>query len=337
MNDERSIVVLPAGAELAPAFTLAPNPFAEMYLSSLPSLDSRPAQRSALNTIARMMTSGAPDVDLGNFPWSAVTILHMRTLRSRLIEHGYEPRTINRMFAAIKGVLRVCWEATAITTDQYHRAIAIKGERTSGLEPAGRAVPAAEIRALFVAAAAQGGALGERDPALLAVLYAGGVRRKEAAALAVADFQYELGALTVRRGKGRKYRVTYIPEAYRPWLTGWLAFLERWGRESGPMFPRWHRGRRELVADKGLTPIGVDETLTELVDLARIDPVTPHDLRRSFASDLLAAGADLLMVQQLLGHADVKTTSIYDRRGEIGKQTAAAKLPIVVRYEDIKR
>jgi integrase/recombinase XerD len=333
-----SLIVLPAGTELAPAFTLAPNPFAEMYLSALPSINSRPAQRSALNAIARMMASGAPGVDRGNFPWSAVTILHMRTLRSRLLEHGYEPRTINRMLAAIKGVLRVCWEADVITTDQYQRAIAIKGERTSGLEPAGRAVPAHEIKALFLAAAAQGGALGERDPALLAVLYAGGIRRQEASALDVVDYQYELGALTVRKGKGRKYRVTYIPEAYRPWLVGWLEFLERWGqRSAGPMFPRWHRGKRELSIDRGLSPIGVDETLTELVDLAGIDPVTPHDLRRSFASDLLAAGADLLMVQQLLGHANVATTSIYDRRGEIGKQGAAAMLPVVVRYEEIRR
>jgi integrase/recombinase XerD len=332
------LVISAAGGELAPALALAPSPFAEMYISSLPSLDSRPAQRSGLDAIARIMT-GLPAEVVGraNFPWPVLTILHMRTLRARLLEADYGARTINRMISAVKGVLRVCWEAGVMSTDQYTRAVSIKGERTSGLEPAGRAVPGHEIKQLFVAAAGRPVPLGERDPALLTVLYAGGVRRQEAASLNIGDYQYELGALTIRRGKGRKHRVTYIHEGYRPWITGWLEFLERWGHTEGAMFPRWHRGRDVLMADKGLSPVGVDDVLAELVDLAQIDPLTPHDLRRSFASDLLAAGADLLMVQQLMGHADVKTTSIYDRRGEIGKQSAAAKLPVVVRYEDVRR
>lgn len=324
--------------EFAAALSLEPNPFAEMYISSLRSQNSRPAQRSGLDAISRIMTSLPADVvTRENFPWRAVTVLHMRTLRARLLEHDYGARTVNRMLSAVKGVLRVCWEAGAITTDQYQRAISVKGESTSGLEPAGRAVPGSEIKRLFVVAVGRGMALGERDPALLAVLYAGGVRRQEAVSLEIVDYQYELGALTVRKGKGRKHRVTYIHEAYRPWIVGWLAFLEKWGSDTGPMFPRWHGGKHELVEGKAITIEEVDKVLLELVDLAGIAPVTPHDLRRSFASDLLAAGADLLMVQQLMGHADVKTTSIYDRRGEIGKQAAAAKLPIVVRYEDIRR
>lgn len=52
---------------------------------------------------------------------------------------------------------------------------------------------------------------------------------------------------------------------------------------------------------------------------------------------MLENGADILMVQKLMGHADVKTTAIYDRRGEKSKQAAAQKLPVAIRYEDAKK
>lgn len=296
-----------------------------VYLASL-SRDSRPAMLSGLKVIAGMVSR---DADVWDLPWHDLRFKHGQALRAVLVEQ-YAPRTVNRMISSIRGVLKAAWKLEQMSTDDYMRAIDLKHVRTTGLPPSGRVVERNEIRSLLRAADSLPPPMSFRNQAMLVVMYAGGIRRQEASSLDVVDYSEADGALTVRRGKRAKFRTTYIPAGYRPWLAPWLAFQRR--RHCEPMFVQWDRDSGPTM--KRLGRVGVDRVLQAIADVAGIEHVTPHDLRRSFATDLLDNGADLLMVQQLMGHSDVKTTSIYDRRGEAGKRKAIEHLPVVMRYKD---
>lgn len=302
------------------------NP-AAVYLASL-AKDSRPAMISGLKAVARMINK---DAGIYTLPWHEVRFKHTQAIRALLVEQ-YGPRTVNRMLSAIRGVLKTAWKLEQMSTDDYMRAIDVRVVPTHGLPPAGRWVPTEEIAKLFRAASAMPKPMAYRNQALLVVLYAGGLRRQEASAADTSDYNPKDGALSVV-GKRDKHRITYIHEEYRPWIEPWLEVHKP--RKLEPMFVRFDK-HSHAPTDVRLSREGVDSVLADITEAAGVEAVTPHDLRRSFATELLENGADLLMVQQLMGHADVKTTSIYDRRGEKGKQKAIEKMPIVLRYGDLK-
>lgn len=317
-----------AGGELVQS---APPPASAqpvvIYLASL-APTSRPATLSRLQAVARLVDRDASAYSL---PWASLRYAHMAALRAKIVEE-YGPRSTNAMIAAVRSVLKAAWRLGQMTTDDYYRAIDIKTEKVSSLEPAGRFLPPDELEKILRAAATQNPPRAHRDTALIIMLFAGGLRRQEASSMDLADYKPADGELRVRRGKGRKFRTTYIPEGYRGWLEPWLEHHK--GKGIEPMFVKWHRWG---PTQKRLGPVGVEQALAKVGGLAGIPDFSPHDLRRTFATSLLDAGADLLMVQQLLGHADVKTTKIYDRRGEAGKRKAAEKMPVVLRYEDLRR
>jgi site-specific recombinase XerD len=292
---------------------------AAVYLASL-APGSRRTMRQALDAVAGILTRG--QATAATLEWTALRYPHTQLVRSALAAR-YAPATANKMLAALRGVLREAWRLGYVTAEDYHRAADLPAVRGSTL-PRGRALTAGELRALFAAVAEDARpATRARDAALLAVLYGAGVRRAEAVALDVADYEPELGILTIRRGKGNKARVMYATNGVRDALAAWLTVR---GTEPGPLFvPVGKAGRIVL---RRLTPESVFDRLQALAKRAGISRFSPHDMRRSFISDLLDNGADLSVVQAMAGHANPATTARYDRRGERAKQRAAGLLVV---------
>ena len=158
---------------------------------------------------------------------------------------------------------------------------------------------------------------------MLAVLYGAGLRRSEVVALALEDYDPETGGLTVRQGKGRKDRLGYASNGAQAALDAWLAVR---GGESGPLFLPIDKGG--TIHRRRMTDQAVLVVLQKRAKPAGVARFSPHDLLRSFISDLLAKRADLDTVQQLAGDANVSTTARYDRRGEKAKRKAAELLHV---------
>lgn len=149
--------------------------------------------------------------------------------------------------------------------------------------------------------------LGLRDRAMLEVMYATGLRVTELTELKMDDLHLSLGLIQTI-GKGDKERIIPIGDLAIKWIENYLKYsrnkLEKPSKRSPYLFLN-HHGRK-------LTRQGIWKNLGALVKKAGIEKeVTPHTLRHSFATHLLENGADLRVVQELLGHSDISTTQIY--------------------------
>jgi integrase len=292
---------------------------AAVYIASL-APGSRRTMRQALDVVAGLLTSGQATAE--TLGWPRLRYQHTQAVRAALAER-YAPATANKMLAALRGVLREAWRLGYVTAEDYHRAADLPTVRGSTL-PRGRALTAGELRALFAAVSEDARpATRARDAALLATLYGAGVRRAEAAGLDVADYDPETGALTIRRGKGNKARVMYATNGARDALAAWLTVR---GSEPGPLFVSVDKAGRIVL--RRLAAESVFDRLQTLAKRAGIARFSPHDCRRSFISDLLDNGADLVVVQAMAGHANPATTARYDRRGEHAKRRAAGLLVV---------
>jgi site-specific recombinase XerD len=201
--------------------------------------------------------------------------------------------------------------------EEYRRAANLKTVRAEPLLR-GRALKPGEIIALLRACENDPSPLGARDGALLCVLAGAGLRRSEVVKLDLSDYDPESGALTVRGGKGNKDRLTYLADGAEAALADWL--LVR-GHLAGPLFCPIRRGGH-LQPEKHMVAQSVLDILATRATEAGVAPFSPHDLRRTFISELLEAGADISVAQKLAGHASVTTTTKYDRRGEAAKRKA---------------
>jgi integrase len=269
--------------------------------------------------MAGLLTNGQGSLE--TLAWAALRYQHTQALRTLLADR-YAPATANKMLAALRGVLRECWQLGLMAAEEYHRAAYVAAVRGTSL-PRGRALQMGELRALFATCAADPTPAGRRDAALLAILYGSGLRRSEIVALDLGDYDAETDSLQVRSGKGRKARVCSTAEGSQEKLHAWLAV-----RESAPG-PLFCPVRKDGVVQ--LRPMSADAVRKALLKRGRAAGVaafSPHDLRRTMISDLLDAGADISTVQQLAGHTNVQTTTRYDRRGETAKRKAAKLLHV---------
>lgn len=289
----------------------------EIYLLSLQSSQSRITMDSLLNVIAQKFQKQKRHQQVD---WSQLNYQVILMLMSELSQEKKSPATINIYLSALKGVAKEAWRKGLIDVEAYQHIKEIKrvkGSRTTK----GRALELDELNSLIDYCMMQDGVIAMRDAAVIALVYGAGLRRHEAAGLMLSDLNIPEASLRVL-GKGNKERVNALHNRILEILDVWL--IER-GVEPGPLFQRARKGNK--LINEPISGQTIYDIIIRRYKEAGLKRLTPHDLRRTFATKLLENGEDVFLVQDLMGHASVETTKNYDRRAENAKKKAARALP----------
>ncbi len=256
------------------------------------------------------------------FPWDTVTEEEARRFLSELSLQGEQSTSVNRKLASVRSFFRFLAGEQAIPQNPFHLVrglkkrprlpVALSVEQVTALIQTPPLFWAAQTKESKTGDGAASGEaerefLGLRDQAFLEVLYSGGLRISEAVGMDREDLDFSQGFVLVR-GKRRKERLCMMGGPACAAIEKYLAKRQAMGLgaadRDGALFVNIHGER--------ITPRTIQRHFEKYVAFAKLPAeATPHKLRHSFATHLLTAGADLRMVQELLGHASLATTQIY--------------------------
>jgi integrase/recombinase XerC len=261
---------------------------------------TRAAYAADLGRFAAFLSSVFLNRPPGSLSAADVDALAVRSYLAHLRAEGLVKASIGRHLSALRTFFTFLKReghvavnpAKAIATPRRDRTL----PRTLSVSEAGAVVEAK----------GREGALGARDRALLELLYATGLRVSELVGLRLEDV--DLSARQVRTvGKGRKERIVPFGRAAGDAMKAWL-------KERARLGPSAQRAERVFLNARA-GPL-TDRSVRRILDRAILSAgvgrhASPHALRHSFATHLLAAGADLRAIQELLGHASLSTTQKY--------------------------
>ncbi|MCX2193087.1 site-specific integrase [Pantoea agglomerans] len=269
---------------------------------------------SLLNRSASILKRG---LDAADYPWEQLNYAAVAKVRAALLDDGYAVSSVNMALSALRGVAQTAFNLNCMDAEALARIRSVK--RVSGdIQRRGRALDRQEIRTLIQAAKQHPQHVRRcRDTAIVLTLCGTGLRAGELVKLERRD--YDNGILTVRQGKGRKYREIHVADAVDKAIRKWLKASVN--EADSALFSRIKRNGK--TAGQPLTTTGLTGILAELQHTSGIARFTPHDMRRTFITRLLEQGVDINTIRQLAGHRDISTTTRYDYPGDNIKAKAS--------------
>lgn len=253
------------------------------------------------NTVRAYQTDLTGLASAVRVPPGRVTLAHLRSWLADQVDSGAEPATLQRRVSCARGFFAWARREGFVASDPAGRLRAPRRPRTLPEVPT--EIQVSDAIASLASAAAEGDPIALRDVALVELLYASGLRISEACGLGLRDVNFENSTVRVL-GKGDKERTVPMGIPARRALEAWLAARDR---VAGPDSP----ARLFLGARGGGLDPRVARRVVHAATAAGGASVGPHALRHAMATHLLAGGADLRSVQELLGHASVATTQRY--------------------------
>jgi site-specific recombinase XerD len=297
--------------------TLTPSQYGE--------LADVPAELEWLANITNKKTRRAYKRDVSEF--SAFTGLtepreirtvsraHVIAWRKDLEARGLSPASIRRKLSALSSLFDYLCDRNAVLGNPVDGVKRPMANNNEGSTPALGDVQARRL----LEAPPRDTLKGLRDRAILATLLYHGIRREELCQLCVRDMQSRQGVIHFRvKGKRGKTRFVPVHPMGQRLIEEYLAFAKHDGELDGPLF-RPVRNNRTGILDKHLDPGSVYRNIVQYYGRlsgvgAEVIGLCVHSLRATAATNALSNEADIAKVQEWLGHANVSTTRLYDRR-----------------------
>ena len=294
------------------------NP-AQAYVLTLGAGQSRNKVVRVLNAIAKEFGHDS----LNDCPWEKMNYDAVLAFRVRQMEKGLSPSTVNLQICTLRMVAKQAWLKGMMSIETYSAIREVKSVRGSRLSK-GRALSTRETGKLIASSELKGNAIGVRDAAIIALAVACGMRRTEIASLRISNINCQNKIITIL-GKGNKERRVAPSDDAWERLADWLAIRGTEGCDN--VFVAVKKGDN-IQPFWPISASAIYQLLRARAIESRISAFTPHDLRRTFATRLLDAGADINTVRQAMGHSSVITTQRYDQRGERTVEEATRKVAL---------
>lgn len=286
-----------------------------LYLGRL-SPTSRSSIASQLNSVAKLMNW--PD-DYGSY-FAKIDYQQALVIRTILTNAGWQPRSVNRAMIAIRCIIKVA--VMMGQADQKEAAHIATIDRLKHPEHQGTPLSSKQVNQLFNLLERGRCAVSKRNIAVFALLLGTGLRRSELVSLLLSDYNRRDHTLLVRNGKGNKSRLLFLPKWCQEHIAVWLR--ERRLEDGFLLCKTYTSGK--VVPDVGLTVSSVYRLIKQKLTAIGVPNVSPHDMRRTFITRLLEQNVDINTVRQMAGHADIRTTTVYDKRDHQFMKQAAQTL-----------
>lgn len=291
-----------------------------LYLISVKST-TRDTVRSYLKNVVNLLSHG--QLDVNSFWWDDLKPKHFELIKE-ILRKDKRPTTINTYLAAMRGVATKSFQNERMDAKTYGLIKLVKRVKGNTLTSQQDAISIDIVHKVIDKALHKDKGLALRDAVLFSLLFGCGLRRHELSTLELSCWDKHAKEIVVT-GKGDKVRRVPVPNRVSDVLQTWQDEIR--GYDVGPLLCRFEKNDKALLT-KSLSPSGIRYVVTTWCSEFEKEvgrKVSPHDFRRAYATYLLDEGADINIVSKLMGHADIKTTAIYDRRDEQAKKEAVDK------------
>lgn len=277
----------------------------ECYLNNL----APTGRKAVISLIKSVKNTLLLNGKLAALPLHKLSFEQLSTLKQSLVFNNKSARTIQLTFQVIKAIAKTAFLMNLIEQHELEKFNVLK---LPHIEPSqkGKSLTATQLKSMLKQPYTPPSIINTRDIALLALMAGAGLRRSEVSALKLSDFSIADQLVVIHKGKGNRTRTQYLPVWVLEYLSSWLTVR---GNNEGPLFCVVLNGR--AIQARGISPETIYSVVTARTSHVLGEKFTPHDMRRTYISSLLANGVDISTVSKLAGHKSIITTQLYDKRG----------------------